>query len=109
MKDHRDIDQRSRAFDRLIAEKLRADPALVEKAKANLSRRLSTCDVRSAPDLHEWQRVIRGPLAELLEFLVSADERITRMRQSSRFCGILTPAERLAIIRDFHRRESLAA
>jgi hypothetical protein len=109
MKDHRLIDERSLAFDRLIVEKLRRDPTLVDKARANLSRWLQTYDQRSVPTLLEWQRLLDGPFVELLAILESTGERAARLRQSSPFCGILTPAERLAIIREFYARESVAA
>ncbi len=109
MKDHRLIDERSLAFDRLIAAKLSLDPALLDKARLNLSRWLETSDNRSVPDLPEWRRLLDGPLAEILALLESTDERATRLRQSSPFCGILTPAERLASIREFRQRETVAA
>lgn len=109
MKDHRLIDERSLAFDRLIIEKLRANPSLIEKARANISRWLQTAGARSRPDLLEWQSLLDGPMPELLATLASSDEREARLRQSSPFCGILTRAERLAIIREFHARESVAA
>lgn len=109
MKDHRLIDGRSLAFDRLIAQKLRRNPILVNKARANLSRWLQTCDPRSAGDLFAWERELDKPLPQLLELLEATDERATRLRQSSPFCGILTPSERLAIIREFHARDSIAA
>lgn len=81
----------------------------MEKARANLARWLQICDQRSVPDLLEWQRLLGGPVPELLAVLESTAERATRLRQSSPFCGILTPAERLAIIRQYHARESVAA
>ena len=109
MKDHRLIDERSAAFDRLIAKKLRSDPALVEKARTNIARWLQNAGARSTPDLLEWQRLLDQLLPDLLAVLESTDARATRLRQSSPFCGILTPAERLAIIREYHARESVAA
>ena len=109
MKSHHLIDERSLAFDRLIAEKLRSDPTRVEKARSNLARWLETCSAAARPDLLEWQRWLSGPFDELLALLEATDERATRLRQSSPFCGILTPEERLAIIREFHARESTAA
>ena len=109
MKDHRLIDERSLAFDRLIAVKLRTQPALVGKARGNLARWLETVSPRARPDLLEWQRMLSGPLDDLLALLEATDERATRLRQSSPFCGILTPEERLAVIRAFHGRESAAA
>jgi hypothetical protein len=109
MKDHRLIDERSLAFDRVIAAKLRSEPALVEKARGNLARWLETCSAAARPDLLEWQRLLSGPFDELLVLLEATDERATRLRQSSPFCGILTPEERLGIIREFQGRESAAA
>lgn len=109
VKDHRLIDERSLAFDRLIAAKLRPDPALLDKARTNLSRWLETSDNRSVPDLLEWQRLLDGPLTEILALLESTDEHATRLRQSSPFCGILTPAERVSIIREYQAREAVAA
>lgn len=110
MKDHQLIDERSRAFDRVIAGKLRADPTLVNKACGNVGRWLETASAGSRPDLLEWQRLLAGPFGELLATTMEAtDERATSLRQSSPFCGLLTPDERLRIIREFQNRESRAA
>src|SRR2546430_471570 len=108
MKDHRLIDQRSLAFDRVIAAKLRANPALVEKARRNLNRWLASAAPAVRPALREWQLLLDGPLDTLLFTLESADQRSTRLRQSSPFCGILTPAERTGILKEFEARESVA-
>jgi hypothetical protein len=109
MKDHRLIDERSLAFHRLIAARLRGQPALVEKARGNLARWLETCSTRARPALLEWQHLLDGPFDELLVLLEATDERATRLRQSSPFCGILTEEERLRIIREFYAREASAA
>ena len=109
MKDHRLIDERSLAFERLIAAKLRSDPTLLEKARGNLGRWLETCSAGARPDLLEWQRLLSGPFNDLLALMEATDERATRLRQSSPFCGILTPEERLGIIREFQARESATA
>ena len=109
MKDHRLIDERSLAFDRLIAAKLRRNPALVEKARGNLARWVKTCSAGARPDLLEWQCLLAGPFDELLVLMEATDERAARLRQSSPFCGILTEEERLGILREFQARESAAA
>ena len=109
MKDHRLIDERSLAFHRLVAEKLCADPALLDLATANLDRWEAGASPRVRPVLEEWRALIGAPLDELLAVLTREDERATRLRQSSPFCGILTEAERLAVIREFQARESAAA
>ena len=109
MKNHLLIDERSLAFDRLIVDKLRREPTLVGKARRNLTRWLETCSPGARPDLLEWQRCLSGPFDQLLALLEATDPRATQLRQSSPFCGILTPQERLDIIREFHARESTAA
>jgi hypothetical protein len=109
VKDHRLIDERSLAFERKVVEKLRADPSLLAKAHSNIERWLPTSSPGVRLTLREWQEVLESPFDALLAFLESPDERATRLRQSSPFCGILTEAERLAILREFHARESAAA
>jgi len=109
MKDHRLIDERSLAFDRLVARKLRMNPDLVKKAQANLRRWLVTCSASVRPVLLEWQSLLEGPAEALLAQLEATDERATRLRQSSPFCGVITAEERNCILREFHVRESSAA
>jgi hypothetical protein len=108
MRDHQMIDERSLAFDRLIASKLRMDPTLVEKARSNLSRWLLTADASVRPVFQKWRNLLDGPMDLLLSTLESPEEHATQLRQSSPFCGILTREERTRILQEFHRRESRA-
>lgn len=109
MKSHRLIDQRSLAFDRLIASRLRENPALVQKAHANLKRWLKTASPGARQTLREWQSVLDGPLEALLAVLESDDERATRLRQSSPFCGVLSAAERLDLLKQFQQHDARTA
>jgi hypothetical protein len=109
MRDHRLIDERSLAFDRLVAEKLRANPDLIRKAQAHLRRLLATCSTGVRPVLLEWERLLEGPRETLFAHLEATDEHAARLRQSSPFCGIITAEERNLILREFHARESSAA
>lgn len=109
MKEHSLIDERSLAFDRLIAEKIRANPLLLAKAQENLHRWMKTCSSRVKPVLLEWQKEIDGPMNRLMKLLVATDERAVRLRQSSPFAGILTSAERNQIIKEFKAREAITA
>jgi hypothetical protein len=109
MKDHRLIDERSLAFDRLTAAKIAADPALIERARGTLRRWLTTASPRVRPVLLEWEALLKAPLEELLATLTGTDERAVRLRQSSPFAGILSAAERTAILQEYQRRESSAA
>jgi hypothetical protein len=98
---HQLIDERSLAFDRLTAARIASDPALVHRARGTLQRWLQTASPRVRPVLEEWQAVLDGPLDALLAVLHSTDERATRLRQSSPFAGVLSAAERTAILRQF--------
>ncbi len=96
MRSHVWIDERSLALHEAVAVKLEADPQLLEVARANLKRWLAAGD--QAP-LREWQHLLDTlPLPQLLQLLRSRDERAARLRQSSPFAGVLTPAERQAIL-----------
>jgi hypothetical protein len=86
-----------------VAAKLEARPQQLDVARANLSRWLAR-DPSGA--LLEWARPLdQRPLDDILTLLRSSDERAARLRQSSPFAGVLTPEERLAILRlyDAHR------
>ena len=97
---HRRIDERSLALHRAIADKLREQPESLQIARDNLVRWRATAG-RSLPYLDEWQRMLEGPLDNLLSAIESDDERMTALRQSSPFAGVLTPRERWAIYERF--------
>jgi hypothetical protein len=98
MNPHSAIDARSLAMDRLIADRLRTDPGVLVKARTVLRNWLATCDDSVRPALEEWRAILDGPLPAVIETLEGEDEKSVRLRQSSPFCGILTPAERTAIL-----------
>src|SRR6478735_7919728 len=106
MKDHRLIDERSLALDRLTAAKIAADPALIERARGTLRRWMAEASPRVLPVLLEWETLLSGPMEEILACLKDTGERATRLRQSSPFAGILSPAERSSILQEYASRES---
>jgi hypothetical protein len=96
VRSHEWIDQRSLALHEAVAAKLEADAQLVEIARANLQRWLSTS---RNPALLEWRRLLDTlPQPELLSLLRSRGDDAARLRQSSPFAGLLTPRERQAIL-----------
>ena len=96
MRSHERIDQRSLALHEAVAARLEAQPQLLEVARANLERWLAA---KPAAALREWQRLLDSlPLTQLLQLLRSPEEAAVRLRQSSPFAGILSPAERQAIL-----------
>lgn len=95
-------EQRSLALHRVVAARLAADPAKVlAKARRNLSvmRRANT-DGSAEVWLAEWHRRLRGPLAGVIEVLVSTGQSARDLRQVTPFAGVLSDDERRAIYRD---------
>ena len=105
MSNHQNIDLRSLAMDQRMAEKLLANPALVDRGLANLDRWLKTCSPGVRPVLIEWQTLLQRPLPDVILVLRSTDERATRLRQSSPFAGLLSVSERTEILKRFPTRE----
>lgn len=108
MKDHRLIDERSLAFDRLTARKLAADPSLVEKARDNVNRWLKTSSPRNRKVLLEWQEILSRPIDQIIGVLLDESEEGKRLRQSSPFAGVLSQEERMAILKDFQSRDAIS-
>lgn len=103
MRTHQEIDQRSLAMHRLVADKIRRDPALFEKAKGTLARWRTIVCPASQPYLEEWERLMEQGMDACLTVAVEDSERATALRQSSPFAGILTNQERFAILREWNR------
>jgi hypothetical protein len=85
-----------------IAEKLRADPKLLEKVRDRLQAMLSDdrISISTRDAYREWLDVIeRHSFEEVLNLLVDPSEEGTRLRQATPFAGILSRAEREAIAR----------
>lgn len=95
MTTHQEIDQRSMALHRLIAEKIRQDPALFENMKRTLARWRKIVCADSQSDLEEWEQIVnQGTDACLAVVATENSERANAKRQASPFCGILTNEER---------------
>ena len=94
--DHGRLDERSLALHRLVAEKVLANPALIDKARGNV-RRWQESHGSPSLALAEWEQILTGTPDQVARFLAERSEKATRLRQSSPFTGILTEPERLAI------------
>ncbi len=100
LRGHERIDQRSLAMHRAIASKLEAQPQLLQIAHDNLDR-WSKSVARSQPYWDAWREILKLPLPEILRLIVEDSERMSAMRQTSPFAGVLTPRERWAIYERF--------
>ena len=100
------IDRRSLELNRLVAEKMRRQPELMDLVRSRLERTLSESRLsESSKDaLREWQIILSThSLNEVLEILTEDSDEGQRLRQSSPFSGILSQRERLEV---FRRHES---
>jgi hypothetical protein len=104
---HQAIDQRSLALARAIVEQVDADPC-----RRGLQKAVETCArwVRENPSdaAVEWTAILRKNWADIRAILLEASEEARRLRQSSPFCGVLSPRKRWDIYRRFSH-ESKAA
>jgi hypothetical protein len=85
---------RSLALHRLVAEKVRRDPALFERAKATLARWRRIGDASTRRYDEEWDRIMALGLEATLAVMLDESEHAADMRKNSRFAGILTYEER---------------
>lgn len=98
---HRLAEARSLALHCLIAQKITADPALLAIAKRNLAAWIARYGVSPPRALEEWRAVLARPWQEIAALITDPGENAARLRQSSPFAGVLTPAERQRVYEAF--------
>ena len=99
--DHRRLDERSLALHLLIAEKIRDNPALLERARANVERWSATC---SGSWLEQWRAILQRSPDEIVRLITEHSERAADLRQSTPFTGILTRHERRIVYDSYSAR-----
>jgi hypothetical protein len=67
---------------------------------------MTWCDASVRPAFEEWRAILEVPISGVFAVLEGVDERSMRLRQSSPFGGILTPAERTAILMSHWRKQT---
>lgn len=82
---------------RVIAERVRVDPALVDRARARLEALRSSGAIH-VEYLEAWARLLAAPRDQLCEALVDPGERSCALRQVSPFAGVLSARERWRIL-----------
>lgn len=98
---HRILDARSLAVHCLVARKIDAKPALLQLARENVRRWKRRAGRRVPTYLSEWEALLEKPWPELAAVVTELSERGARLRQSSPFAGVLTPAERQRVYEAF--------
>ena len=107
MRTHQEIDRRSLALVRAIVAAIDSDSERkgLEKARENCSRWYR--DDRS-PAIAEWIGILKQDWPRIRKVLLDEGEEGRRLRQSSPFCGILSPRERWAIYKRFQPQSKAA-
>lgn len=100
---HRLAEERSLAFHRAIAERMRADPRIVQRALARVEEWLSSDSV-PARYASEWRKLLALPLDALVEAMTARTQAAHDLRQVSPFAGALDARTRWQIHRDTRRQ-----
>lgn len=96
-------DQRGLAYHETVAEKLLRNPKrTTAHARSNLEV-LQGLHPHAQELLSRWDTWLSLPPTKLAELIVTGDEVACDMRQVSPFSGVLSPAERTRVLRQFRK------
>ena len=87
---------------RAVAERLRAEPALVERARRRVEGWLRDGTV-AKPYAEAWREILSRPAGEVTLFLEDPGERARQLRQTSPFAGFLDARTRWVVWRRARR------
>jgi|LauGreDrversion4_2_1035121.scaffolds.fasta_scaffold125330_2 hypothetical protein len=93
---HELAEERSIALHRAVAACLRQDASVVVRARERLTTRQRN-GTTHAFYVAAWLELLDGPLEALCAALVSGDERMRSLRQSTPFTFVVPPRERARI------------
>ncbi|MRR10914.1 ArsR family transcriptional regulator, partial [bacterium] len=98
-KTHSAATRRQLLMSRQIADMVRRDPTLIERARRHVMRLLNEEQGMARSDTLEWRQLLENySPARLADLLGSESSRAERLRQSSPFFAVLTSSERDAIL-----------
>lgn len=96
-------DRRSLYLNQLVVEELRRHPTRVlAKARENLAHLRRVADT-GTHWLDEWERVLDGPIEDVVALLQDPGEHGCDMRQMSPFAGVVPHGRRWEAIREMRR------
>jgi hypothetical protein len=100
---HALAEERSLELHRAVAERLRADPSLIERARRRVEDWLRDGSV-ARPYAEAWREVLAGPVEDVAGFLEDPGDRARQLRQASPFAGFLDARTRWAILQRARER-----
>jgi hypothetical protein len=105
---HEKVDQRNLRLGELLAEEIKKDSSLINKAREFIGRRMKEASPNEQRTLREWERILASrSTVNIMRFLREPGERATRLRQSLPFVGSITEELRRRLRESTqHERES---
>jgi hypothetical protein len=103
---HRLAEERSVAYHRVIAERLLAQPAVLEDARRRVQSWLAAAGEHAPFYARKWAEILNRDPSSIAAFLVERSELADEIRQSTPFLGVLRPQERWKIFRETRERFS---
>jgi len=100
---HELAEERSIAMHAAVADRLRADPSLLDAVRGRIEGWLRDGSVH-AEYARAWAEIVARPLPEILRMLTDRGERARALRQVTPFTGILDQRERLRIRAEIRER-----
>jgi hypothetical protein len=95
---HRIAEARSLAYHRAIADRIVADPEILERARARVEswpgKRPVPCYARA------WAKALAQPIPDIITLLTQESEEARELRQSTPFAGALDARERWRLWRE---------
>ena len=92
-------EERSIALHQAVADRLREDPVLVDRARERVDAWLAEGLVHRVYG-EAWRDLLSGPFDRLLAVLTRDDDDARTLRQCSPFAGVLDPQTRWRILRE---------
>lgn len=92
------IEATSLELHRAVAERLRADPSLLDRARQKVEGWLRDRTI-AKPYADAWREVLARPVDDVAGFLEDPGERARQLRQASPFAGILDARTRWGVWR----------
>jgi hypothetical protein len=102
---HRLAEERSVAYHRVIAARLRERPEILREARQRVAGWLATSG-QPPWRATQWAAILDLELPAIESFLTERSELADELRQSSPFAGALSPRERWQIWRETRERLS---
>jgi hypothetical protein len=95
------LDRRSLDLHRLIAQRVRGNPALLDQTKATLAR-WRAVDPRGCAGWDEWAATLESGLEATLEAMLDPGERGQYLRSCTPFTRVLAARERAEFLKSWN-------